>query len=107
MSNAEIETRFAELVAFIRDKSGEYEMSITRETLIEDDLGVTGSDAEELLVELSKKYNFDIANFKFAKYFYDEPSILDVNSRKVQPFSVGHLEKAIIVGRLDEEVINS
>jgi len=109
-NNIEAENRFAELVAFIRNKAGEHEMPITRETLIEDDLGVTGDDAAELLIELSKKYNFDIAKFKFRNYFYDEPSILDVigiNNRKVKPFAVGYLEKAIIAGRLDEEVINS
>jgi hypothetical protein len=109
-NNKETENRFAELVAFIRNKVGEHEMPITRETLIEDDLGVTGDDAAELLMELSNKYNFNIANFKFRNYFYDEPGILDViglNSQKVKPFTVGYLEKAIIAGRLDEEVINS
>jgi acyl carrier protein len=105
-NNIETENRFAELVAFIRNKSGEHEMPITRETLIEDDLGVTGNDAAELLIELSKKYNFDIANFKFSRYFNDEPSMFDT-SRAVKPFAVGHLEKGIIAGRLDEEIINN
>ncbi|MBL7734380.1 MAG: DUF1493 family protein [Chitinophagaceae bacterium] len=109
MNNAEAENRFAELVAFIRDKSGEHEIPITRETLIEDNLGISGDDAGDLVVEFSKKYKVDISNFKFRSYFHGEPSILDVigiNSRKKKPFTVGHLEKAIIAGRLDEEVIN-
>ena len=110
MSSVETENRFTELVSFIRDTIGEHDMLITRETLIEGDLGVSGLDAEELILELSKKYKVDISNFRFRNYFYDEPGILDVigiDGRKRKLFAVGHLEKAIIAGRLDEEVINS
>lgn len=102
----ESEARFAELVSFIRDKSGEHNMPITRQTLIEEDLGVTGEDAYELIVELSKKYQIDVTGFHFTKYFNDEPLIF-LSDRKVASFTVGYLEKAIIAGRLDEEVINS
>ena len=105
MSNTEAESRFAQLVAFIRDKSGEHEMSITRETLIEDNLGITGDDAYDLIMELSRLYNVNVTQFEFRKYFNDEPSIFDT-SRKVAPLTVGHLERAIVAGRLDEEVIN-
>lgn len=105
--NIEIENRFAELVVFVRQQVREYDMPITRETLIEDGLGVTGEDAEELIINLAKRYNIDIANFEFAKYFYDEPSIFNLQSGKVKPFTIEHLEKAIIAGRLDEEIINS
>lgn len=52
--NKETENRFTELVSFIRDKSGEHSMPITRQTLIKDDLGVTGEDAYELVIELNK-----------------------------------------------------
>lgn len=104
--NLVTENKFSELVALIRDKSGEHEMPITRETLIEDDLGVTGEDAYELIVELSKKYQIDITAFDFAKYFNDEPYIF-LSDRKVAPFTVGHLEKAILAGRLNDEIINS
>ncbi|MBK6828710.1 MAG: DUF1493 family protein [Chitinophagaceae bacterium] len=110
MSNVEAENRFAELISFIRETIGEHDMLITRETLIENDLGISGLDAEGLIFELAKKYKVDISNFRFRSYFYDEPSILDVigiNGRQRKPFTVGHLEKAIIAGRLDEEVINS
>ena len=103
----EIENRFTELVAFLREQIGEYKMPVIRETLIEDGLGITGDDAEDLIVTFANKYNVDIANFDFAKYFYDEPNVFDLQSREVKPFTVGHLEKAIIAGRLDEEVINS
>ena len=107
MSNkTESETQFTRLVSFIRDLSGEHEAVITRETLIENDLGVTGDDAYELIVKFSKIFHVNVREFKFQRYFNDEPSIFDT-SRKVLPLMVGHLEKAMIAGRLDEEVINS
>ena len=82
-------------------------MTITRDTLIEDGLGITGDEAEDLIIAFSKKYNVDIGSFNFAKYFYDEPGIFNIQNRVIEPFTVGHLEKAITAGRLDEEVINS
>lgn len=102
-----IENCFADLVVFVREQVREYDMPITRETLIEDGLGITGDEAEELIVNLANRYNIDIVNFDFAKYFYDEPSVFNMQSGKVKPFTIGHLEKAIIAGRLDEDIINS
>ena len=107
MNSSEIENRFAELVAFVREQIGEHVMPITRETLIEDDLGVTGDDAEDLIIALGKKYNINIENFNFRKYFYGEPGVFDFQDQIIKPFTIGHLEKAIVAGRLDEEVINS
>ncbi len=107
MSNTENENRFEELASFVAQQVGRYDVSITRATLIEDDLGVAGGDADDLIVAFSKRYNVDIADFNFAKYLYDEPGIFSLENRIVKPFTVGHLEKAIIAARLDDEVINS
>lgn len=98
------ERGFQELILFVRDQIREYKQSITRETLIEDDLGVTGDDAEELLVSFSAKFKVDISEFNFGKYFNDEPTAFSF-PRKLLPFTVGHLEKAIVAGRLDDEII--
>ena len=106
-NNIETENRFAELVVFVREQIGEYNMPITRDTLVENSLGVTGGDAEDLIMAFSKKYNVDISNFNFTKYFYDEPGVFNFQNRVIEPFTIGHLEKAVIAGRLDEEVINS
>jgi acyl carrier protein len=97
---------FESLVSFVRLRSREFKKSITRETLIEDDLGVTGDDAAELILEYSKKYNVDISNFIFTKYFNEESSVFTMEKR-IWPFTIGHLEKAVIAGRLDEEIINN
>jgi hypothetical protein len=106
-NSLETENLFTELVAFIRKQIGEYDMPIERDTLIEDDLGVTGDEAYELLAAFSIRYNVDISGLNFEKYFYDEPGIFNLQNRKVEPFAVGYLEKAMLTGRLDEEVIGS
>ena len=99
--------QFAAFVSFIREQIGEYDICITRETLIEDDLGVTGDEAEDLIVNFAKRYSVNVDKFVFVDYFYDEPSSLGFQNHSVKPFKIRHLEKAIIAGRLDEEVINS
>ncbi|MHA4895224.1 DUF1493 family protein [Pedobacter sp. PWIIR3] len=100
------EIQFGELIAFIRTQIREDVMPITRETLIENDLGVTGDEAEELIKSFAKKFNVNIDCFEFASYFYDEPSFIDLPNRIVKPFTIKYLETAIIEGRLDEEIIN-
>jgi hypothetical protein len=98
--------RFVQIVSFIKEQTRAYNSIITRETLIEDDLGVTGEEASDLIQNFAKKYKIDITEFNFEKYFNDEPSVFTVG-KKISPFTVGYLEKAVIAGRLDEEVINS
>lgn len=100
------ESGFQKLILFVRDQIREYKRAITRETSIEDDLGVTGEEAAELLDAFSDKFKVDISKFDFKKYFNDEPTAFTY-ARKLLPFTIGHLEKAMIAGKLDEEVINS
>lgn len=95
------------LIDYIRQQVGVYDLIITKDTLIENDLGTTGQDANDLIFAFSKKYKVDITNFNFEKYFNDEPGIFGFRDRAIQPFTIGYLQKAIFAGRLDEEVINS
>jgi len=97
---------FSELASYIRGRTRAYDSVVTRETLIEDDLGVTGEEASELIHNFARKYGVDITKFDFRKYFNEEPSVF-LSPQKVAPFKVAFLEKAILMGRLDEEVINS
>lgn len=96
---------FDDLAAFSYKVSGRFEAPITMETSLETDLGITGDDGEELIVEFSSKYNVDINNFYFTKYFYPEPMTSSM-PKDVKLLTVGHLMKAIEVGRLDDDVIN-
>jgi acyl carrier protein len=99
---------FNDLVTFIRDMTADYDTPITLETLVENDLGVSGLGAENFIVAFGEQYNVDISHFKFSKYFYSEPHIFSFLSRKkTTPFKVAFLVKAIVAGRLDEQVINS
>ena len=49
-------------------------------TSIENDLGITGLDAEELLKAFSKQFNTDLNNLNFGQYFAYEGQ--DINSFK-------------------------
>ncbi len=88
-----------QLIELVSCKSGVNRRDINIETSIEQDLGVTGEDAEELIKEISKKFNVNIDDFVFAKYFNDEPSILTVY-RQIIPLTVGDLIQAISNGKL-------
>jgi len=59
------------LVAFIHEQSRRYEVSITLDTSIENDLGLTGDDGEALILAFRKRYNVNIDYFYITKY--DEP----------------------------------
>lgn len=59
-----------------------------------------------MIIEFSKKYSVDIGSFEFAKYFYSEPSIFQISGTKPL-LTIGHLEKAIAAGQLNEELVNN
>lgn len=94
-----------DLANFVRKESGTYDISIGKNTEIEKDLGVTGDDAEDFILKFSKKFKVDISKFQFTDYFNDEPSVFSFG-RSVKTLTIGHLEKAIQAGRLDDNIIN-
>ncbi len=107
---------FNRLQKFVVEESCVDDEVITRETKIQDDLGVSGDDAVEFIMAYSKVFNVDVSQFMAADYFDGEGidivgSIIRVvtGDRRVprKVLTVGHLEKAAIAGRLDEDVINS
>ena len=102
------ENLFEEIQAFIVEKIGVDEIEVTREALLQNDHGIYGDDAVDLIVAFGKKFKVDISNFKAADYFNpDGLDILRLFSKKTpgKNLTVGHLEKAVIAGRLDEELI--
>ncbi len=100
MENLHLDETFIRLVSFIREEIGEYSLDITEHFLIEDDLGVTGEDAFDLIQNFSKKFNVDIENFEYKKYFYPEPISIFDSYRSVMPFRVGNLYESIRIGKL-------
>lgn len=98
---------FLEFMDFIRQFSGVQNLPITRNTLVENDLGVTGDDAEELIITIAEKYCVAITEFNFSKYFHPEPSVFNTGlNRNIEPLTIGHLEKAILNGYLNDEIIS-
>lgn len=45
---------------------------ISGKLCLEKDLGIYGDDAEDFLFKCGKKYNVDLSNFNFGKYFTKE-----------------------------------
>ncbi len=71
---------FSELINFVSKKTGVDAKLIKRDTTIEDDLGVTGDDALEFIVEYGKEFNVDVSKFKAAHYFDGEGFSINIIS---------------------------
>jgi hypothetical protein len=108
------------LQTFVKNEWRGYKFPLTDSTRLYEDLGIYGDDAVEFLIDFGKEFNVDVSNFMAADYFKGEPGVDFVTpiinlfkKDKIKPvkatktLTLGHLEKAIKAGRLDEEVINS
>lgn len=89
---------------------------LSYETSLERNLRITGDDADEFLIAFGKEFNVDVSKFPIGDYFGDEgdpilPALIRMftgkKKRKTKELTIGHLEKAVLAGRLDEEIINS
>lgn len=88
---------------------------INRDTKLVFDLKITGDDADDFFIAFAEKFNVDVSGFKIGDYFGNEEDFVSSaindlfrNKDKVRKsLNIGQLEKAIIAGRLDEDVINS
>jgi hypothetical protein len=107
---------FEKLKSFIIKERWEYDFPITRETSIEQDLNIYGDDSDEFLIAFGKEFNVNVSQFPIGDYFSGEgdkilPAIIrfftNRKKRERKILTVGHLEKAVIEGRLDEEIINT
>jgi acyl carrier protein len=107
---------FEKIKKFTVTQTGVREGKITEDAELENDLGISGDDAVEYLIAFSKEFNVDISKFMAADYISPEgdsilPAIIRVFTGKKHPkqkeLKIHHLEKAIIAGRLDEEIVNS
>lgn len=105
---------FIKLKEFVVNKSGIDDEPINKATRIQEDLGVSGDDAVEFILAYGKEFNVDVTNFMAADYFEAEgglriwyllKDLLGFN-KKGKILTVGHLEKGIYAGKLDEEIIN-
>lgn len=65
-----------DFIQFIRQETNIYDLQISEHTTIENDMGVTGAEAFDLIEAIGKKYDVDISQFKFNKYFGQSQAFL-------------------------------
>jgi acyl carrier protein len=101
---------FNAIQCLVIDKMGKYKKPFTRDTALEKDLGMTGDDAVEFLLDFGEKFKVDLSKFEINKYFLPEgdsflPAIIRFFSGAKNPkqneLRLGDLEKAVLRGRLD------
>ncbi len=72
MANGSIEIRVREFISeWERIPLEKIELS----TYIERDLGITGDDAEELIVAFQERFQVELSSFRFDQHFYPEVSL--------------------------------
>ena len=107
---------FESIKKFTVTKTGVSDNEVTESAGLESDLGVSGDDALDYIVAFGKEFKVDVSKFMAADYFSPEgdsilPAIIRMFTGKKHPkqkeLLMRHLEKAVLAGRLDEEVINS
>lgn len=114
----------SELIDFLNRQIGKswwLKEDISATTRLNEDLKIDGDDAVDFFTAFEKEFNVDVSNFKLGKYFngegFDPIGISKLfrwikgqkeirSSDKKTSINLGHLEKAIKAGRLDEEIIN-
>lgn len=88
-----------QLIQFIREEIGEFNIDITDTTELENDLGVTGDDGRDLIVKYANVFNVEISGFVFAKYFYPEPSVFS-NYKPISSLNIAKLFEGVLEGKL-------
>lgn len=114
MENSEV---FEKIKLFIKNERYEYDFSLKRDTMLQRDLGITGDDAIEFILSFGKTFNVDVSNFMLADYFDGEGDYCIDNFIRVligkktpqrdKELTLGDLERAVIIGKLDETVIGT
>ena len=91
-----------DIIKFISDFSGVKCQKITINTTLLGDLGIDGEDAENLMLEYSKKFSVDLSEFVFNRYFNNEfpNSIFDILKKSnLEPIFVDDLITSAEFGR--------
>jgi len=111
--NAEV---FNKLKVFTIKQAAVTEEEVTEDASLENDLGVYGGDAADFIKAFGKEFGVDVSRFIIGEYFRPDgdvilPALIRLFTGRKRPerkdLTIRHLEKAILAGRLDEEVINS
>lgn len=83
---------------------GKYRFPLTPEITLEEDLKITGDDADEFIIAFGKEFNVDISEFDFSKYFDAEGqgclNLFFWKPPNKAPITLGDLYNAVIAGKL-------
>lgn len=63
---------FNQVCAIIKKNRGELDKPLTGATQLQHDLGIDGSDAEEIMIEYFSSFDIDSTQFVFTDYFGEE-----------------------------------
>lgn len=103
---------FESLYQFITSKIGNYSKPISLNTRLEKDLGITGDDADEFMLDFFTKYKIDYSTFEIESFFSSEGfDIFNIGGlirklsgkktikKNIYDITVGDLIRAIEVGK--------
>ena len=102
---------FDKIKLFVIERRGTYKKVLTKNSQLESDLKITGDDALEFIEEFGKKFNVNVSKIELSEYFAREGSFLlyvflflgkKMNRKTI---TLGDLERAVLLGKLDESVI--
>lgn len=108
------EYTFQQLVDFVAQELWGLEGQPNKDTKLYADYGLYGDDAVEFILAYGEHFNVDVSQFMLADYFKAEgDSFIDEmiscftgNKCSVpKDLSLGDLEKGIIAGKLNDEVL--
>ncbi|RNL68615.1 DUF1493 family protein [Sinomicrobium pectinilyticum] len=100
-----------EIVALIPEIFHPKKREITRDLELEEDLGITGDDADEILSIFAERFNVDIKEFNSKDYFLEEGVDLigalkswllgsKIKKEGRKRLTIGDLEEAVKKGKL-------
>lgn len=100
---------FERLKDFVSEQAFIDKGDLSRESRIQEDLGITGDDSDEFLLAYGEKFKVDLSEFDIAKYFKPEgdtilPALIRFFTGKKPPeylpLTLGDLENGIKRGKL-------
>jgi len=101
LSNNNVNIVLSLLLNFIKNEINTDEKELTKNTSLQE-LGLNGLKGIMFIKKYSDEFNVNIDTLNFAHCFTDNTGNL---TKKIQPITIDHLEKAIILGRFENEVL--
>lgn len=101
---------FSKIVSFTSKETSCYKIEMKRETKLRSDIGIDGTDGVEFIYNFGKHFNVDVTNLKLDDYFVWEgnqflSAIFKLKNESLKDISIGDLENAVKIGRLDSAIL--